>query len=54
LKKEESMKMELQMRLAIANFMQETLQEMAKDKKKGGSKDDLSGAQEVGISVSSL
>eukprot|EP01031_Cornospumella_fuschlensis_P039400 gene39400-47962_t len=35
LKKEESMKKELQMRLAVAHFMQETLQEMA-DRKAGG------------------
>ena len=34
LKKEESMKMELQMRLAVAGFFQETMTEMAKKKKK--------------------
>jgi hypothetical protein len=47
LKKEENMKRELQMRLAIAGFMQETLEEMAKSKKEGSSSVDASGAQEV-------
>ncbi len=46
------MKQELQMRLAVAKFMQESLQEMAVKKKSGkggdGSEDDASGAQEVG------
>jgi LETM1 and EF-hand domain-containing protein 1 len=49
LKKEEGMKTELKMRLAVAGFMQETLQEMAKAKKKGneGTGDGASGAKEV-------
>lgn len=42
LKKEESMKKELQMRLAVAKFMQETLQEMA------GKKADASNAEQGG------
>lgn len=48
LKAEESMKQELQMRLAVAKFMQETLQEMAEKKSSsaGGDKD-ASGAKEV-------
>lgn len=49
LKKEEGMKTELKMRLAVAGFMQETLQEMAKAKKKGteGTGEGASGAKEV-------
>lgn len=48
MKAEESMKQELQMRLAVAKFMQETLQEMAEKKSSsaGGDKD-ASGAKEV-------
>ena len=43
------MKRELQMRLAVAGFMQETLAEMASKKKKGkeGESEDTSGAKEV-------
>ena len=44
LKKEESLKQELQMRLAVANFMQEALEEMARKK---SSADDSSVAKEV-------
>jgi len=44
LKQEESLKQELQMRLAVAKFMKDTLQEMAKNK---SSSEDESGAQEV-------
>ena len=52
LKKEENMKRELQMRLAVAGFMQETLAEMASKKKasgksKDGEPEDASGAKEV-------
>lgn len=54
LKKEENMKKELQARLAVAGFMQETLQEMAAARKTKGAvgskeegKDDASGAKEV-------
>ena len=48
LKKEEAMKAELQMRLAVAGFFQETLQEMAKKKKGGASDgDDASAGKEV-------
>ena len=55
LKKEESMKRELQMRLAVAGFMQETLAEMASKKKKAGGKakegeqEDAAGAKEVSV-----
>jgi LETM1 and EF-hand domain-containing protein 1 len=45
LKKEESMKRELQMRLAVAGFMQETLQEMAKKQQQTADKDDTSGKE---------
>ena len=46
LKKEESMKRELQMRLAVAGFMQETLQEMAKkQQQQTAEKDDTSGKE---------
>ncbi len=45
LKKEESMKRELQMRLAVAGFMQETLQEMAKKQQQTAEKDDTSGKE---------
>jgi hypothetical protein len=52
LKKEESMKKELQMRLAVAKFMQETLQEMANRKADSGNNgvdtnEQESGAKEV-------
>uniref|UniRef100_A0A7S3GSB9 Mitochondrial proton/calcium exchanger protein n=1 Tax=Spumella elongata TaxID=89044 RepID=A0A7S3GSB9_9STRA len=50
LKAEESMKKELQMRLAVAKFMQESLEQMAEKKKSSkstGSDQDASGAQEV-------
>lgn len=44
------MKQELQMRLAVAKFMQETLQQMAEKKQAsapGADKDAASGAKEV-------
>lgn len=43
------MKKELQMRLAVASFMQETLQEIANKKVQGGgdNKEVVAGAQEV-------
>jgi len=49
LKKEENMKKDLQMRLAIAGFMQETLQEMAelKNREAHAQSSDTSGAAEV-------
>lgn len=51
LKAEEAMKKELQMRLAVAQFMQETLQQMAEKKKssagKAADKEAASGATEV-------
>eukprot|EP01038_Epipyxis_sp_PR26KG_P006148 gene6148-8475_t len=47
LKKEENMKKELQMRLAVAKFMQETLQEMAIKKKKEFNNTESSGAKEL-------
>lgn len=46
LKKEETMKKELQMRLAVAGFLQETLKEMAANKKRQESTD-TSGAKEI-------
>ena len=58
LSKEEAMKKELQMRIAVAKFMQDTLQEMAARKtthahahsdKKDGSAEDNFGATEVRI-----
>jgi len=47
LKAEESMKKELQMRLAVANFMQETLQQMAEKKSSSADNEAASGAREV-------
>jgi hypothetical protein len=50
------MKQELQMRLAVAKFMQETLQQMAEKKQAssapGADKDAASGAKEVWHCVS--
>ncbi len=48
LKKEENMKKDLTMRLAVAEFMQETLQAMVQQKKKVSSgANDSSGAKDV-------
>eukprot|EP00596_Hydrurales_sp_CCMP1899_P008467 CAMPEP_0119039262 /NCGR_PEP_ID=MMETSP1177-20130426/8657_1 /TAXON_ID=2985 /ORGANISM="Ochromonas sp, Strain CCMP1899" /LENGTH=643 /DNA_ID=CAMNT_0007002923 /DNA_START=641 /DNA_END=2572 /DNA_ORIENTATION=+ len=47
LKKEDNMKKELQMRLAVAGFMQETLTEMASKKNIKGKDEDSSAAAEV-------
>lgn len=58
MKAEESMKKELQMRLAVAKFMQESLEQMAVKKKSSkaaaGSDQDASGAQEVNAAIKTL
>lgn len=50
LKKEKDMKRELQMRLAVANFLQDTMKEIAKKKTSSSSKSDNGSESEAGAS----